>query len=135
MVTSTFGIITCAMMILLSLVLIPYLLINVVCYWLLQICYRISFSKRSLLYLELITVPLLLFVFIIYVRYAYSLEGCLILLFMTYIMTHTLFLCAYYPQKKLKLIVQLVGISLVMTIILMTIYIAFIFNPLCSLIG
>ena len=135
MVTSTYGIITCAMMILLSLVLIPYLLINVVCYWLLQICYRISFSKRSLLYLELITVPLLLFVFIIYVRYAYSLEGCLILLFMTYIMTHTLFLCAYYPQKKLKLIVQLVGISLVMTTILMTIYIAFIFNPLCSLIG
>lgn len=135
MVTTTYGIITCAMLLLVALVAVPYFFINIACYWSLHFFYRQAISKRSLLYLELITIPLLLFGFVFYVRYAHSLEGCIILLLLIYIITHTIFLGAFYPNKKLSIILQMVGISLVMTCSLMAVYIAFIFNPLCSLIG
>lgn len=135
MVTTTYGIITCAMLLLIALVAVPYFFINIACYWLLRFYYRQAISKRSLIYLELITIPLLLFGFIFYVRYAHSLEGCIILLLLIYIITHLIFFRAFYPRKKFIITLQMVGISLVMTSALLAFYIAFIFNPLCSLIG
>ena len=135
MITSTYGLITCAMTILMSLVVIPYFFINIGCYWLLRSFYRQVISKRSLIYLQLITIPLLLLVFVMYVRYAHSFEGCILLLVLTYIVTHTMFFRAYYPTKRLVITFQMVSLSLVLTGALLAIYLIFIFNPVCSLIG
>lgn len=133
MITSTYGMITCAMTALLSLVLIPYFIANVYCYWFLFWYYRQKLRMRLLLGLEFISISLFLIIFIIYVRYAHNFAGCVVMLVAAYVVSHILLLRWYYPRKPVKLLFTMVGSSLIITAALMAFYLIFIFNPLCSL--